>query len=458
MKHNLNTIKSVWNTSFIFVLIIFIGCTPDPIKEFNQSPTVTLSVTVNTNKTLSGNLIGTDSDGTISLKEIIIKNGDTSIESLEVSGTNWTSQNSLAAGNYTITGTVTDNDGATASKSSTKTILGLEITITDGTISFEENETTNQETIATINNVNNISGVSYSLDTDSQNYFEITNNKIKVKSGIVFDFENAPNAITITASATGENDAQQNINLTIIDKNDRLEDIVIKATHCKAGFAKVDVADNDPNTENIIEYALDHNGKLTDRTFEDVKALIDGNTSYPHPGGNFLDIITRMEFSLTKNDDGNTVFDYTDATTTDPAILHRTSFSFTNLNDDTTFTQTADQITRPKLKEVYGFAYDELQAAGYDDNDPNIGSADAWLALNGTTGDSWFYSGFTVTFSEIIAREQDSRSLNELYVYAAIQALNIVKSKTSVTEMKTLVRQYMDYGRITNKSLLQDCN
>ncbi|CAM1374623.1 hypothetical protein [Tenacibaculum xiamenense] len=455
MKHIVNIIKNVWNTIFIFVFFIFIGCTPEePIEQPNQAPTATLSVTVNTNKTLSGTLTGTDSDGSISLKEITIKNGSTIVQSFQVTDNNWSS-NLLSIGNYTVIGKVTDNDGASATKQENTAIQGLTITITSGTTTFDENQMTNQEVVGTIVNVNNISGVTYSLDTNSQNDFEIVGNQIKVKSGIVFDFENAPNAITITASANGEDDAQQNISLTIIDKNDRLEDILIKATHCKAGFAKVDVADNDPNTQNIVEYELDQNGVLTNRTFADIKALIDGNTSYPHPGGNFLDILSRMG-QLTLDDSGNQVYSYTDPTATDPGIFYRNVFTFTNLSDGTSYSQTTDQITESKLKEIYGFAYNELitdYPTGYN--------ADSWLALTSTIGDEWFFSGFTVTFSDNLIHEQDTRNLDELYVYLAVQALNVVKSQATATEMETLVSQYMTTrgaGRITDASLLQGCN
>lgn len=467
MKTIFNNTKAVWNTALKSMVVLLImalfGCGSDePMPEApNVKPIATLTVVVNTNKTLSGTLTGTDSDGTISMKEVVIKQGNTVVASMDVSGNNWSS-NPLNPGNYTITGTVVDNDGADASDSDTKTIVGLEITTTNGVVSFDENETTSQEVVVTLDNPNNISGVTHSINADFQPYFEVVGNELKIKSGITFDFETFPNGdVQITSSASGEDDVVNNVTFTVVDKDERLEDVLIKATHCLAGFAKVDVADNDKANQNIVEYRIDHTGALTSQTFADVKALIDGQTSFPAAltSANFLDIITRQAILVT-NDNGNAMADwvyyYTDGTNLDNSIIHRKAFSFTNLSDGSNFTHnTEDQITRRNLQKIYGAAYVELKAEYGDYND-----IDAFLLFNSNTGNDFYYSAFTVSWADFMARQQSGGGViaNDTYVYGFAQAMNIVYSQDSASDARALGMEYFNNGRIVTTSLLQGCN
>lgn len=461
MKNLFRNLKVVWNTTFktmMMVLIIGIlltACTKpeDPIQEPNKNPTATLTVTLNADKTLSGTLTGTDSDGTISLKEIEIKNGSTSVAKFAVTGGNNWNSSVLTAGSYTIIGTVTDNEGAAASKTNTKTILGLAVSITAGTVAYDDNQETNQTVVGTFVNTNNIAGVTYSLDTDAQNYFEIVGNDIKWKTGIPADFETLKSSFTITgtAKATGEIDATVTVQITITDKDDREEDVVVKTTHCMAGFAWIDVADNDPDTKNRVLYRIDHTGALTSQTFAELKNALATNNGFSFPDGNLLDMFTTAQ-ALIKDDSNAKVLDHD--STGGLGTFRRLAFSFTNLNDGSTYNQTATNVTGEFWKKQIGQANLDLKDHYSGNTNPNN-----WDSPGAVTGDGYRYIGFILIHSNFYARMQppNDMSLEDAFVYGFAQSINVVRSQDQAG-IEAIVNELWQQGYIKNNNLLASCN
>lgn len=195
---------------FIFLFNIF-SCSNSDDPPQNDPPIATLTATNNESK-ITGTLIGTDSDGTISSRKVeILNSSNIVVQTITAfSGNNFTSNN-LPNAIYTVRGTVTDNSNTSDTDAISVTISfvpppALEITLTNGTTTFDENSE-GTEIVFTINNVNNISGVTYSLNSEAQPFLEIDGNQVKRISGTSFDYETLQNLnVTVTASTGSESD------------------------------------------------------------------------------------------------------------------------------------------------------------------------------------------------------------------------------------------------------------
>lgn len=125
---------------YLIIAILFIKCSSNTPEEPNIPPAIAMVVTTNPDKTFSVKVTGTDSDGTISLVEIVITGGPTAVTPQSIpNGDTWKTP-VLEDGMYTIKGIVTDNDGDDTSKTETKDISNVDPTMTM-TVTVNANKT-----------------------------------------------------------------------------------------------------------------------------------------------------------------------------------------------------------------------------------------------------------------------------------------------------------------------------
>lgn len=349
----------------------------------------------------------------------------------------------LSAGQHTAKVEVTDTSGNTANATRAFSIAMANVAPTATIIFNDFGEHTPVGTIVGTVDAADTNGdtITTTLEEGGSD-FELVlqagqTNKYDIKTKVAFDYETAADnthEIKVkVADATLSNEVTASANETDEDDNQGKKNLC--GGHGIEIAEVIDVADNDPNTENLVSYVLDKDGNQIGTMEATRTDMLD--TPWNQGGANFAAIKDAMATDiLLKDVNGNFLLQN--------IVAAGSAGGIKRLSDN-------DLLQTDTIAASLMYMQEKLETAGY-----TYVNSSSWHGSNfASNPDDAIFKLARTYYTENIIKETDEQSLNEANEEMVLDALNKVIGLTA-TEADAILSTYL--ASATNQTGGQSCN